>query len=107
MEDKDSFAEVEIFGRTYSLRADGSPDYLRELARYVDGKMNEVARVAPTVDPAKIAILAALNISDEFYEYRNRHRDDSRLLEDLETRAGGWIRRLEESLETPKSPSGG
>ena len=77
---------VEIFGQTYQVRGDGDPDYLLELARFVDSRMRDVAAQVATVDPAKIAILAALNIADEFSRYR-RQREDA---------AGIWIERTEE-----------
>jgi cell division protein ZapA len=77
---------VEIFGQTYNVRGDGDPDYLLELARFVDSRMRDVAAQVATVDPAKIAILAALNIADEFSRYR-KQREDA---------AGTWIERTEE-----------
>ena len=77
---------VEIFGQSYQVRGDGDPDYLLELARFVDSRMRDVAAQVATVDPAKIAILAALNIADEFSRYR-RQREDA---------AGIWIERTEE-----------
>ena len=77
---------VEIFGQTYNVRGDGDPDYLMELARLVDTRMREVAGQVATVDPMKIAILAALNIADEFSRYRKKREDA----------AGIWIERTEE-----------
>lgn len=72
MEAKPTLTQVEIFGQTYSVRAEGEASYIQDLAAYVDRKMREVAERAPTVDAAKIAILAALNISDEFHQHRTR-----------------------------------
>jgi cell division protein ZapA len=77
---------VEIFGQTYNVRGDGDPDYLVELARFVDSRMREVAAQVATVDPLKIAVLAALNIADEFSRTR-RQRSDA---------AGIWLERTEE-----------
>ena len=77
---------VEIFGQTYNVRGDGDQDYLLELARFVDSRMREVAAQVATVDPMKIAILAALNIADEFSRFR-RQREDA---------AGIWISKTEE-----------
>ena len=60
--------QVEIFGQTYSVRADGETGYIHDLARFVDSRMKEVAERTATVDTTKIAILAALNISDDLYQ---------------------------------------
>jgi cell division protein ZapA len=80
---------VEIFGQTYNVRGNGDPDYLAELARFVDNRMREVAAQVATVDPLKIAILAALNIADEFSRFRDQREDA----------AGMWIERTEEISE--------
>ena len=85
MDDNDS-TEVEIFGQTYNVRGEGDPNYLAELARFVDSRMREVASQVATVDPVKIAILAALNIADEFSRYR-KVRDEK--TEELAQRLGG------------------
>jgi len=66
---------VEIFGQTYNVRGDGDPEYLMELARFVDTRMRDVAAQVATVDQMKIAILAALNIADEFSRYRKQRED--------------------------------
>jgi cell division protein ZapA len=88
MEKNDS-TTVEIFGQTYNVRGEGDPEYLSELARFVDGRMREVAGQVATVDPMKIAILAALNIADEFSRYRKQR----------ESASGTWIEKTEEISE--------
>ncbi len=89
--------QVEIFGQTYSVRAAGDPGYIQELAAFVDGKMREVAEHAPTIDATKIAILTALNISDEFHQFRARanESDPGR----FEKRAGRLVEKLDEILK--------
>jgi cell division protein ZapA len=68
--------EVEIFGAVYHVRGRDDSGYLQELATLVDGKMREVAERVRTVDTAKIAILAALNIADELQQCRQRHEGE-------------------------------
>jgi cell division protein ZapA len=77
MESRNDSTIVEIFGQTYNVRGEGDPDYLSELARFVDSRMREVASQVATVDPMKIAILAALNIADEFSRYRKERESAS------------------------------
>jgi cell division protein ZapA len=62
--------EVQIYGSTYHVRGDNDGSYLQELATLVDRKMQEVAEHLNTVDRAKIAILAALNLADELARTR-------------------------------------
>jgi cell division protein ZapA len=61
---------VTIYGKTYHLRGDGDPGYLHELAREVDRRMREVVEATGTADTLKVAILAALNITDECLQAR-------------------------------------
>ncbi|HVR44328.1 MAG TPA: cell division protein ZapA [Thermoanaerobaculia bacterium] len=80
---------VEIYGQSYNVRGEGDPAYLTELARVVDGRMREIAPQVATGDPTKIAILAALNIADEFSRYRQQRESD----------VGKWKRKTEDLIE--------
>lgn len=98
MEPKPGVTQVEIFGQTYSVRAAGDPAYIRELAAFVDRRMRDVSELAPTVDATKIAILTALNISDEFYQFKTKVQegDPGRFA----LRAKGLVDKLDEILKT-------
>jgi cell division protein ZapA len=61
---------VTIYGKTYHLRGDNDAAYLNELAQEVDRQMREVAEATGTADTLSVAILAALNITDEFLQAR-------------------------------------
>lgn len=66
-----------------------------ELAQIVDNRMREVASQVSTMDPMKIAILAALNLADEYSQYRKKHEGAAELwMEKTEELAN----RLSESL---------
>ena len=61
-----SSVRVEIFDQGYNLRGT-DPEYILKLAAYVDSKMRAVAEQTHTVDSARLAVLAALNIADEYH----------------------------------------
>ena len=61
---------VRIFGQTYNLRATEDEAYLKELASLVDRQMREVVEATQTADTLKVAILAALNIADDYLQAR-------------------------------------
>jgi len=63
---KNSSVRVEIFDQAYNLRGSDA-DYILKLAEYVDGKMRAVAEATSTVDTMRLAVLAALNIADEYH----------------------------------------
>ena len=57
---------VEIFDQAYNLRG-SDPEYILKLAEYVDAKMRAVAEATNTIDTVRLAVLAALNIADEYH----------------------------------------
>jgi cell division protein ZapA len=62
--------KVEIYDQAYTVRSDGDPEYLKQLAEYVDQRMREISSGTLTVDSRKVAILAALYIADELHQLR-------------------------------------
>ncbi len=62
---------VEIFDQVYNLRGSDA-DYIIRLAEYVDGKMRAVSEQTATVDSVRLAVLAALNIADEYHLLRKK-----------------------------------
>jgi cell division protein ZapA len=65
---------VEIFDQAYNLRG-SDPEYILKLAEYVDAKMRAVASATNTIDTVRLAVLAALNIADEYHLVKRRHEN--------------------------------
>jgi len=63
---QNSGVRVEIFDQAYNLRG-SDPEYILKLAEYVDSKMRAVAEATNTIDTVRLAVLAALNIADEYH----------------------------------------
>lgn len=59
--------KVTIFGREYSILSDVDPDYIIKAASYLDSRMREVAENFPNISENRVAVLAALNITDELF----------------------------------------
>jgi len=57
---------VDIFDQAYNLKG-SDPEYITRLAEYVDAKMRSVASQTSTIDSLRLAVLAALNIADEYH----------------------------------------
>lgn len=69
--DKSRVVSVEIHGQQYPIRSGLDPAYVAELAAYVDEKIRLAARESPAGDTLKLAVLAALNIADEYFRERD------------------------------------
>ena len=65
---------VEIFDQAYNLRGSDS-EHILKLAEYVDSKMRAVAEATNTVDTARLAVLAALNIADEYHLLKKKQEN--------------------------------
>lgn len=63
---------VEIYDQNYHLRGT-DPQYIQDLAEYVDTKMRLISQQAATVDSLKVAVLAALNIADELHVLKRKY----------------------------------
>ena len=88
--------QIEIFGQVYKVRGEEDQGYIEELARYVDGKMTAIAETTGTIDSLKVAVLAALNIADEFFKQERETRDSE---ERVAARADELARALEAALK--------
>ena len=62
---------ITIAGDDYNIRAEATPEYTRECARFVDSTISEITRSSRTVmEPHKAAILAALSLADQLFQTR-------------------------------------
>ena len=69
-----SDVRVQIFGSKYRIVSDGDPDHIREVARYIDQKMREVAQSLEIRTHSKIAVLTAVNLADELFQVQEEGR---------------------------------
>ena len=90
---------VEIYDQSYTVRSDGDPEYLKQLAQYVDQRMREISSGTLTVDSRKVAILAALYIADELHQLRRSHEAAD---EQLATRSSECSEMLDRLLKAPR-----
>ena len=65
--------EVEILGQKLTISSDAEEGYMLKVADYVDGKMQELAQAPKPVAKANVAMLAALNIADEYHRLKDTH----------------------------------
>ena len=90
-----STEKVEIFGQEYKIKGVGNPQYIHKIAGYVDKKMREIAHSSGIMSQSRIAILAALNITDELYQVRETREKAE---QELESQAAKLGELLEEKI---------
>lgn len=89
--------KVSIFGQSYSIKGDAAPEYILELAAYLNKRMDEVSANITNGTTTQVAILAALNIADEYFQFRNMKTGDSSVSA-IEEKTNRLIAMLDEGL---------
>ncbi len=91
--------KVQIFGQTYTINGDLDEAYVRDLAAYVDGKMQAIAATTSTIDTQKAAVLAALSIADELHSVRQERGNRDELLKEQAERCLTLVERAIKQTE--------
>ncbi|MBN2444056.1 MAG: cell division protein ZapA [Spirochaetales bacterium] len=65
-----NYLTVNILGVSLTLKSDESPEYLMQITRFFQNKIDEAQKHMVNADPLKILIKAGLNISDELFKAR-------------------------------------
>ncbi len=87
--------EVEIRGRTLSIRSDRDPEFVRQLAAYVDRKLGQLQNSAPQASTDKLLMMASLTVAEELFEARS---ELDQMQDEIEERAA-TMRKLLEKLD--------
>lgn len=84
--------EVQILGQRLVLKSGDDPRHLERLVAYVKRKVDEISTGGP-VSSSKIAILAALNIADDYFRVLEESRSFKR---EVASRSRGLLSELDE-----------
>jgi cell division protein ZapA len=64
--------DVTILGQKFTISSDADEGYMLKVADYVDSKMQELMQSKSSAK-TNVAMLAALNIADEYHRLRDAH----------------------------------
>jgi cell division protein ZapA (FtsZ GTPase activity inhibitor) len=93
--------ELSLLGQTLTVRTEASPEYVRQLAAYLEDRVAELSR-GGIKDTLAALTLAALDITDELFRARE---DKARQDGDVHTRLGALVEMLERLTPAPPSPA--
>lgn len=96
MQDKKQSVKVNIFGEDYPIKGDADAAYIQEVAGYVDQKMKEVCERMSNKLPLRVAVLAAMGITDELFKERT---DRDKELLGVEERSQSLLEQLESLVD--------
>lgn len=97
MDQEGEVLKINIYGTEYPIKSDSETDtdYIRKVAEYVDRKMREIDQNSKSKSSLKVAILAALNITDELFQEK-MHR--KKLVNELENKIQNLSNNLDQVL---------
>ncbi len=72
-----------IMGEEYVIRGDAPGEYIEDLARDLDSRMQKLSEANPRLSLHQTAVLSALNLADELSSCRRRCADRLWLLEQV------------------------
>lgn len=93
--EKDNNVVVNIFGEEYPIAGVTDSKYVSQVAKYVDTKMNDIARTSRVKSRDKVAILASLTIASELHE---KNEIISQGNKEYETQLDSIMSRLDSAL---------
>ena len=77
-----STIKVTIFGLEFTFKAD-DPEYIKELAAFVDGEIQKTAASGKVTSQTKAVILATFTIADELLRLRKEKESFSSRIESM------------------------
>ena len=69
--------QIEVHGQKYPIRTELDPQYVQQLAEFVESRMALASKASPSSDAVGLAILTALNITDQYFRMRNNASSSS------------------------------
>jgi cell division protein ZapA len=84
--------EIKILGQQLAVLSDAEDEEVNNIVRYVNDKMEEIMKSSSGLRTLDVAILAALNISEEFLKLKGVSED---LRDHLERRSEQLIQLIE------------
>lgn len=85
---------IRILGQEISVLSDSEDEQVSEVVQFLNKKMEEILRSGNGLKNLNVAILAALNISEEFLKLKGINRE---LCDQLESRSEKLIQLIEEA----------
>lgn len=92
-------ARVTILGDEYPIKGDVDDATTKQVVEYVNDRIDEVKTMSRAPDKVKIAVLSALNIAGELFEYRSQTDDAKQRLEELEDRIERLTKKIDGALK--------
>jgi cell division protein ZapA len=89
---RERLVEIKVFGQTYTVKTDAEEEYIQEVAKYVNEKIEEILKKTKSVSTLNVAILTALNIADDLLREKEKR---IALLREVETKSKDLVEKID------------
>ena len=96
----DEKVNVKIFGQDYLISGDKDKEDIEQVAEYVDNKMHLIARVTDKRGTGTIAVLTAINITDEYFDAMDEIERLKAANQQIEKDAQRYLKMLDDTKAT-------
>ena len=95
-----NMVRVNILGQEYVMKTSANPKYIQEVAKYVNGKMDEIkdSGVDSSSQQLKISVLACMNITAELFDIKSKSRNVISKVEDKALKISDYIDKKIDSI---------
>ncbi|MDP5276597.1 cell division protein ZapA [Chengkuizengella axinellae] len=95
---------VSIYGTQYKMKGspEMTPEYIKEIAAYVDGKMRTIAGDQKNLDLNRLSVLSALYIANEYFDIKDIGQENEILnvkIQKLESENELYMKQTQEKSE--------
>lgn len=78
--------KVRICNNEYLIKGNESQEYIEKIALFVDKKMSAIMRESPQLSVSMAAVLASVNIADDYFKERDQANKQKASMDDMEKR---------------------
>ena len=96
----DERVNVKIYGQDYLISGDKEREEIEKVAEYVDNKMHLIARVTDKRGTGTIAVLTAVNITDEYFDAMDEIERLKASNQQIEKDAQRYLKMLDDTKES-------
>jgi cell division protein ZapA len=100
MSENNNKVTVKIYGQEYTISGEQSREHIIKVADHVDDVMKIIGYSLPEIPTTKLAILSAINITDEFFALKNSYSSIVAEKDELEKDKDHYVQLWEEAKKS-------
>ncbi len=90
---------VVVFGVEYLIKSDVDTEITKQVAQYVNSKIAKIHENTASRDNMKVAVLSALNIAGELFEFKAKYDESARKITELEDKIAALTQKIGVALD--------